>query len=303
MIAATPGARATPVAAVVERVQERVQQAPIGPAYRAAIDTALSLPGNILSDVPDARWARLVWTCCAAACGRWGQAVPTAAAVELFMVAVDVLDDEEDGERSTLQDTVGAACALNVSTGLLLLAQQSLLDTAAGAAAAQVLLGAGLHACSGQHLDLSTTAEQCDTLSDAVAVTAEKSASLTAAICRLGAICAGADAPLQEVYARFGRCLGMVAQLTNDMVAVRPDAVGKTDILYRRPTLPLAYRALSATGGADRQDGDRGSGTDGALYVTWAVADAYRRQAVALVPALSPSEQGREDLRALLDVL
>lgn len=293
-----------PTAAVVERVQELVQGAPVAPAYRAALAAALALPGNILSDAPDTRWARLVWICCTATGGYWVQAVSPAAAVELFMVALDVLDDEEDGERSPLQDNLGAACALNVSTGLLLLAQQGLLAVDRGAVAVRVLLGAGLGACSGQHADLSTTAEQCASVDEAVAVTAEKSASLVAAICQLGALCAGADITLQELYGCFGRHLGMVAQLTNDLTAIRPDAVGKTDVARRRPTLPLAYQARCAAG-ADRGHGtaDGTLWTGGAAYLTWAVAEAYRRQALALVPALAASESGRADLTALLHVL
>lgn len=293
-----------PVAVVVERARELIASVPATAAYRAALAAALSLPGNILSDAPDTRWARLVWTSCTAAGGRWGEAVPMAVAAELFMVALDLLDDAEDDETSPLHHELGAACTLNVSTGLLFLAQRELLD-APGRGAARMLLDAGLRACDGQHADLTGTAAQCPDLDHALSVTAGKSASLTAELCRLGALRAGADTRLRDSYAEYGYCLGIVAQLTNDLVGIGPDAAGKTDEALDRPTLPLAFRALYAQpamepAGDGRSDGQLAA--RGAAYFTWIVADAYRRRALALIPSLAATDGGRADLAALLDV-
>ncbi len=289
-------------AATIDRAREILAAAPLTPAYRAAVTAALALPGNILSATPDARWARLVWTCCAAAGGRGADAVSVAAAVELFMVALDVLDDEEDGDDSALRAALGAACALNVSTGLLFMAQHSLLD-AAGPTAAGILLHAGQAACAGQHADLVGMTDHGATLDESLAVTAGKSASLVAAMCRLGAVCAGADASAQDLYTRFGRYLGMILQLTNDLAAIQPGSRGKTDIARRRPTLPLTYAALrspSAQGTVCDNETQALLWFGAPAYLTWAVAETYRGQASALLPQLANEAAHRAALARLL---
>lgn len=296
----------TPAVAVADQVRRLLSSAPVTVSYRAALEAALALPGNMLSDTPNARWAKQVWTCCVAVGGRWEQAVEVAAAVEIFMVALDVLDDVEDGEDTSLRGHLGAARTLNVSTGLLFLAQWSLLNMAeGGAAAANMLLKAGLEACGGQHADLGTGSPRPVSPEEALEVTAGKSASLVAAICRLGACAAGADMTMQERYARFGWCVGMVAQLANDIKAIHPNAIDKTDIALGRPTLPLAYAASYGAAGAGADDVDIRTAlwTGGAAYLTWAVAETYRRHALGMLPQLASDPSRQADLAALLSVL
>lgn len=291
--------------AVVDRVKTMLDSAPVTPCYRAALELALALPGNIMSDAPNTRWAQLVWTCCIVTGGRWEQAVTAAAAVEIFMVALDVLDDEEDSEDTPLRTDLGPARALNVSTGLLFLSQHGLLHSDGGATAITILLSAGLQACSGQHTDLGAESEWSVSPEEALVVTAGKSASLVAAICRLGAFAAGADMTRQELYARFGWYAGMVTQLADDIAAVHPDAIGKTDIALGRPTLPLAYAAADGLTDTCVRDADTRTAlwTGGAAYLTWAVAETYRRHALDLIPQLTADPIGAADLAALLPVL
>jgi len=276
---------------------------PAIPAYRSALATALRLPGNILSDAPNTRWARPVWTCCAAAGGDVEQAVPIAAAVEIFMVALDLLDDAEDGEETAIQAELGASCALNVSTGLLFLAQQGLLDAGGGAALAHLLLDAGLRACGGQHEDLSAGMGSPTSLDAALDVTSGKSASLVAAICQLGAACAGAGAWAQDLFARFGWYLGMVAQLVNDLNALQLEAVGKTDIALGRLTLPLVHAALLAPCAATEMDIRAAVWSRGPAQLTWAVAKTYRGHALDLIPHLTANYDSGVALAALLPCL
>jgi len=305
MVTSVPSGAPTPAASASARVRDLLDETALTPAYRAALHMALAVPGNILSDAPNARWARLVWTCCTAAGGDWERALLAAVAAEIFMVALDVLGDEEDCEDTQLRATLGPARTLNVSTGLLLLAQQALLDTEAGVAVVRLLLKAGLRACDGQHVDLTPAAEGRGGLNAALTIAAEKSASLVAALCRLGALCAGADASLQGLYERFGRDVGMVAQLANDIAAIHPDADGKTDIALDRSTLPLTYAALF-----DLDDDLHGDAAmraslwrSGAGYFTWVVAETYRRHALELIPHLAVGYDGRAALTALLDGL
>lgn len=292
--------------AVAARVRDIVRAAPGSDAYRMALTAALSLPGNILSCAGNARWGCLVWTCCVAAGGRWQQAMPVAAAVEVFMAALDVLDDEEDGEVTPLRAALGAARTLNVSTGLLLLAQRSLLAAPGGPELADILLDAGVCACAGQHADLATPSEHGHDPDVALEATAGKSASLVAALCQLGAVCAGANADIQRLYARFGASLGMMMQLRNDIAAVRPKATGKTDIALGRPTLPLARMAhigvIPEVGVPEAGAGDSVALRRGqAALVTWTVAETYRRHALDGIPALSTDPDGRAALARLLE--
>jgi len=261
---------------------------------------ALAVPGGALSGAPRACWARLLWTCCAAAGGSRERALPAAAAVELFMAALDLLDDAEDGEVHPSHAVLGAPRALNASTGLLLLAQRVMLDRAGGAAAS-VLLAAGMRACCGQHADLAPGNAPPPGLDDALGITARKSASLVAGICEVGALIAGANELAQAEYARFGWHIGMIKQLANDMAAVGPEATGKTDLALGRPTVPLAYAATSSHAGS------RGVAvalrTGEPVAFTWALAETYRRQALELVPRLTGNPARCRTLAMLIDTL
>lgn len=290
--------------AVRERVRDVLRGAHLAEPHGSAIAAALAAPGNILSESPDYRWARILWTCCVAAGGTCHLAVPAAAAVEIFMVALDLLDDIEDAEVTPLVAALGAANAVNASTALLFLAQRAMLD-GAGPAAMALLLDAGLRACDGQHADLSPPPDRPLELEEALAVAAAKSAPLVELACRIGAHCANADAELQERYARFGAAAGMAAQLANDLRAVLPGAVGTADIALRRPTLPLVYAAAraAAVGTPDDAATQSGSLEHGPIELTWVVAETYRRHALELVPQLTSSPTSRHELAALLCVL
>jgi len=219
------------------------------------------------------------------------------------LVGLDILDDVEDGEERPLHIDVGLSSLLNVSTGLLLLAQHALIATPGGAASADILLSASLRACSGQHADVTATGDWGWTVGDALVVTAGKSASLVAAICRLGAHAAGADGAIGDVYARFGSCLGMVLQLSNDIAALHPDATAKTDIALGRPTVPLTYARLQGIGvgeAAPTADDRAALWGGGPAGVAWAVAEAYRLRAGTLIPDMTADRENRIALAALL---
>lgn len=131
----------------------------------------------------------------------------------------------------------------------------------------------------------------------ALTVAAGKSASLVAAICRLGALSAGSDAHVQRSYAHFGWYLGLVKQLANDIAAVRPGS-SQADIACGRPTLPLTA-TLQASGDGSAPDPWR----DGPAHLTWAVAEMYRQRVLALVPHIAASVDAQVDLASLLAVL
>ncbi len=288
--------------ALTARARALLNSDAIDQSYREALTATLQYPGNLLSAAPDLRWARPIWACCQAAGGRWDQAAPTAGAVEIFMVALDLLDDLEDAEANAISLLLGPARTLNATTGLLFLAIRELLS-AAGAQAARLLADGGLRACAGQHADLTVVADQGSTLEGALAVTSAKSGTLVATICRLGAMISGVDEQRQQLFAEFGQYLGTVSQLANDIAALNPATAGKTDVALCRPTLPLAYaallRPLTATDVGDYLN----LWTDGPVQFTWVVAETYRRLALEMIPRLTEDADARAALAALLHLL
>jgi geranylgeranyl pyrophosphate synthase len=220
------------------------------------------------------------------------------------MVALDVLDDIEDNEPSLLCSKYGTACTLNISTGLLLLAQQVLLQTPYNTSIAPILLNAGMRAASGQHEDLLGISDQCHAFDAVLAITARKSASLVAALCQIGALCAGANTALQQHYAQFGWYIGMVAQLINDIIAVAPGTIDKTDIVLGRPTLPLISAVrYNSVAYVDVTAVRSMLWSAGPVHLTWTVAETYRRQACALIPLLTDDLANQTSLAALLPTL
>lgn len=291
------------LAAVADEVRAALASASLPPDYDAALADVLAVPCGILSGTPSTRWVRTVVTCCTAVGGRWEQAVEASAAIELFMAALDVLDDEEDGDASPLRSRLGSPRLINVSTGLLLVAQRTLLAMDRGNEALAVLLPWTLRACGGQDDDLRRQATDAVSLEDALDITERKSASLAAAACQIGALCGGAGADLQARYGQFGACLGAVAQLSNDLAAIAPGTEETRDLALKRPTLPLAY-AAQVSGFAERSDTEtRSPWTQGAAYLTWAVAESFRQSAMHLITRLSDSTSARAELEDLVCTL
>jgi len=288
---------------VVACVRDYLRDAPVDNAYRTALVAALGQRGNILSQEPDFRWALPVTVCCVAAGSAEEQAVPGAAAMEVLMVALDVLDDLEDGEANPLALEFGLPAALNACTGLLLLGQLILLQADAGADLARIWCGSGLCAVTGQHQDLTRCAGEGVGYRDATEITAAKSGSLLSCACRLGAAAARASEEMQFRYAQFGRLLGVTMQLANDVKAVVHGGQDKTDFALRRPVLSMVYTVESARLDSADPSGAPESWGAGSAEFVWAVADTCRRQALRLIPDLAADESSRQALGGLLDVL
>jgi geranylgeranyl pyrophosphate synthase len=150
---------------------------------------------------------------------------------------------------------------------------------------------------------LASPTDQGCTLTGALAVTSAKSGTLVATICRLGAMISGVDEQRQQLFAQFGRHLGTVAQLANDIAALDPTAVGKTDVAFCRPTLPLAYAALSRPLTPTDMGDSLNLWTEGPVQFTWAVAETYRRLALDLIPCMTEDAAAQAALATLLHLL
>jgi len=190
-------------------------------------------------------WVLFPLCCCAAVCGDWRPAVSAAAAAELYVAALDLCDDIEDGDYSVIVERYGLPIALNAATALLALAHTVLRPTVfdgAGAAhrRAQDALWEGLAvATGGQHLDLSAAGDAPLSVDECLDIARRKGGALVEACCRAGAVFGAANPELIERCGRLGASMGLLAQLDNDMHDAE-DSVYKSDVTRLKQTVPVA---------------------------------------------------------------
>lgn len=242
----------------------------------------LTQPGRILSGEPPFRWYDLVFACCEASGGSRAAAPRVAAAVELLIAALDVLDDIEDGDSSPLVTVAGTAKALNVSTALIFLSQQAIATLPQDGIAEHripkfldALARHGAFATIGQHLDLCSEGDKEISTLDALEIARQKAGSLVAAACRLGALLGTDDESLLGLYERWGRHWGTMSQLANDF----HDAQGnldKTDLDRRKPTLPIVFGGLASSSEPNGELTVARLRDSGALHFTWVIFEIER---------------------------
>ncbi len=120
--------------------------------------------------------------------------------------------------------------AMNTANLMLVIAQQTLLDSGmepGGERALQALnalLQIGLEAGVGQHLDMlyGGLGPQDVTLDMSAHVTSLKAGALIGGACRMGALMAGAEGEALELLTSFGKEMGGMAQVLNDIQDVLP---------------------------------------------------------------------------------
>ena len=188
-------------------------------------------------------------------------------AVECFICALDLLDDVEDDDKTTLLTRLGIPRVLNVSTALLSLAHFALLSLSEFGVSSTLVVSlletlqkATLLATRGQHRDIlaeqrpaeSFTSEEC------IEIAEGKAGTLLSLACRIGALYANSSSELLTQFGELGRLLGIASQLDNDshdlyhilqyQQTSETASHVKTDITRRKKTLPivLATHAMSA---------------------------------------------------------
>ncbi|MBF6614017.1 MAG: polyprenyl synthetase family protein [Chloroflexi bacterium] len=196
--------------------------------------------------------------------GNWREAVAAAAAVEIAIAATDLLDELTDADPSPIIAEFGPGQALNTANLMLVIAQQTLLGRgqAQGSernlAALEALLDMGLQASVGQHLDMLYERMAPDEVTPemSVGMTEKKAGALIGGACRIGGLVAGAPTEVVDLLQQFGKELGGIAQLINDVQDVTPrentsveDGAAsptklpprKTDLRMRKRTLPIVF--------------------------------------------------------------
>jgi geranylgeranyl diphosphate synthase type I len=184
--------------------------------------------------------------------GHYEQAVPAAAAIQLFKAAAEVLDDIEDADSSdSLASRYGLAAATNTATTLIILAEKAITRLKGRGVADDTIVrivdavnSYYTTACAGQHLDLCIKPKTTISEETYLKITAMKSASQAECTFCIGALLADAQPQLISLFSKFGHNLGMAAQIANDIRGI----TRRADIMRRKMTLPVIY-ALAQTDG------------------------------------------------------
>ncbi len=255
-------------------LQETVQPGPLH-------DTLLNFAETGL--IPEIRSAGVGWLpilACAACGGDPQQALPLAAAWQLVRLAVKLLDDVEDGVRAAVaaaSQTVNAAAALYSAAHITLQSARS-----AGARSAHIRqITDGFHrallaAAAGQHRELQArSAARVLSPDEWFEIAAAKSGALLQWAVMAGALAAGAHRTVVAALGDFGRCLGILLQLSDDL----------TDCWQPGPEESLASVRLSLP----------------VSYAFWVAADDDARQLHRLLAAPPQDAAAADELGQLLN--
>lgn len=210
---------------------------------------------------------------CSSVGGRWRQAVPAAAALELVHNFSLVHDDIQDNSptrrgRPTLWRKAGMPLAVNAGDALFTIANQAALDLsrsfepAVVVAVLRILEQACLDLTKGQFLDLYHQEAQRLSTRSYWEMIEGKTAALLAAGAQIGALLGGSSGARQLQYRQFGRLLGLAFQVQDDILGIWGDEgrTGKSaasDLVEGKLSLPVVY-GLGRTGEFARHWRDAG---------------------------------------------
>lgn len=200
----------------------------------------------------------LVLLCAELAGGRWEQALPAAAAIELLHNFSLIHDDIEDNSplrrgRPSVWKIWGVPDAINAGDAMFALAHRALWQLPErGISAPQVIEVARLfedvclELTRGQHLDMQFERRNDVTTDEYLDMIAGKSAALVAASAQIGAVLGGISTVEAMQYAEFGHNVGMAFQIRDDILGIwgDPAVTGKsaaTDIISRKKSLPVLF--------------------------------------------------------------
>jgi geranylgeranyl diphosphate synthase, type I len=189
--------------------------------------------------------------------------IPGAVAVELVhnfsLLHDDLMDhDVQRRHRATVWAVWGPSTAILVGDAMLALAQQVLADVGGDAAVAAIALlgGATQELIRGQMADLAFERRTTVSVEECVSMAAGKTGALLACATAIGAVLAGAPAPIVAALQTFGDELGLAFQLVDDLLGIWGDTAvtGKpvgSDLRARKKSLPIAYAISSGTPAGD----------------------------------------------------
>ena len=163
-----------------------------------------------------------------------------AAAVELMILSLDIFDDLQDQDNSSVPwYKINQAIAMNIATGFLVLStkalEQTIFERNGKITAADYLNTRVLKAINGQHTDLIGRIESEE---DYIQMVREKSGALMASACLVGT--ALASEKHHDSVKKYAEHIGIIAQIKNDIHDIcRWDE--KNDLINKKKTLLTLY--------------------------------------------------------------
>ncbi len=311
--------------AVVARIEHTIEHQSPDKGFAQVLRQLMSRPGRVLGNSA-ARWPCFVLDTATALGGHHEAALDVAAATEMVVAAIDVVDNVIDDEWDEAVEGLSSARALNASLALVWLAQQIVsglggyLGSERACLIGSLLASAASSCCAGQDQDLRLEAIAHVTEDQALATTRLKSGSLLGLACQVGAATAPVSDDVLEAVFELGANAGVVAQILNDLVGVDPRAADRgTDLRLHKKTLPIVYavrhaRELDCAPVVDWFDKPRDSSTIdedqlvllmgqlGALHFAWVIADANRREGLLTVQWLVDLT-GRPEVASLANLI
>ncbi len=231
--------------ALVESIwrRQRVTSTYMAAMHQVVPPQALSLPPDAMSLGSLPRWV------CLAGGGDVQQATPLTAAWILLLHAFSIFDNIEDGDIGPDQPQLPVW--LNAAVGLVMTAACALNDLEAvgvGAAAADAIrrtfYPALLPMLAGQHTDLTYASEGEDTprLESYWAVTEAKIGIPFGLVCWAAGRVTQEASPWLSALEGFGRDLGLLSQIKDDLMDLWPTPHKRSDLGQgRKLSLPVVY--------------------------------------------------------------
>ena len=189
-------------------------------------------------------WANLTLLTCESIGTVPETAMPGAIGMELFALAADIFDDIQDQDNdNVLWRRLNTAEALNLAICLLMLSYESFQNISDSLLAKEVnsiINYTGLKAIDGQYGELQCRKTEQISLDQYFKLIEQKSGSITACACKIGAILNGASNELVQQFSSFGKNLGVMWQIRNDLDDFF-NFERKKDFINNTKTLPYVF--------------------------------------------------------------
>jgi len=203
---------------------------------------------------------------CEAVGGKYHQALPAAAAIELVhnysLIHDDIQDDDKERRHvPTVWSIWGKPQAINAGTAMRILASLTLsrldkhgVPLPKQLRTRQIIDESTLKLIEGQYLDISYESRLDIGLNDYLNMIGGKTAALIAASLETGALLGTDDEQVIGEFRDIGRSLGLAFQIRDDVLGIwgDEDKLGKplgSDIRRRKKTLPIIYALENARDG------------------------------------------------------
>jgi geranylgeranyl pyrophosphate synthase len=183
------------------------------------------------------------------------------AAIELVHLSTLVHDDIIDDADirwgvPTVSSEEGMAHAIVV--GDYLLALSAYVAASVSNEAARTIARAAMEVCDGQSQETADVRNVDRTIDAYLDSIRKKTASLTAAACTVGALCAGLPKEQVDAFTKYGESFGIAFQLIDDLLDFlsTPEAIGKpvgNDVREGVYTLPVLLALQKPSGGQLRE--------------------------------------------------